>query len=169
MILRWKNSIFTWSHLNLQNGELLFPKGQNYISLNFSPKSQSVNLFNFSTLMLTSAVKGMDFRKSLTRPSFFLYFREIRNKQSHWPGGQSAPKLYNLYNLCPCARPAHVGKCWPGSSSPKLWKSDGSVKIYNSVSVRYPLTKSKKKMQRVSAPCWNQTQVTWIPATHLSH
>ena len=53
---------------------------------------------------------------SLTRPSFFLYFREIRNKRSHWPqwpGGQSAPRLYNCYNLCPCARPAHVDECWP--------------------------------------------------------
>ena len=52
--------------------------------------------------------------KSLMRPSFFLYFREIRKKRSHWPGGQSAPRLYNSYNLCPCARPAHVGECWPG-------------------------------------------------------
>ena len=31
------------------------------------------------------------------------------------------------------------------SSSPKQWKSDGRVKIYNSVSERVPLTKSKKK------------------------
>ena len=46
--------------------------------------------------------------------SFFLYFREITNKRSHWPGGQSAPRLYNSYNLCSCARPAHVGECWPG-------------------------------------------------------
>ena len=53
-------------------------------------------------------------KKSLMRPSFFLYFREIRKKQSHWPGGQSAPRLYNRYNLCPCARPAHVGECGPG-------------------------------------------------------
>ena len=33
----------------------------------------------------------------------------------------------------------------PSSSSPKQWKSDGRVKIYNSVSARSPLTKSKKK------------------------
>ena len=31
------------------------------------------------------------------------------------------------------------------SSSPKQWKSDGHVKIYNSASARSPLTKSKKK------------------------
>ena len=31
------------------------------------------------------------------------------------------------------------------SSSPKQWKSDGSVKIYNSFSARSPLTKSKKE------------------------
>ena len=49
--------------------------------------------------------------KSLMRPSFFqvLYFQEIRNKRSHWPGCQSAPRLYNHSNLCPCARPAHLG------------------------------------------------------------
>ena len=33
----------------------------------------------------------------------------------------------------------------PSSRSPKQWKSDGRVKIYNSVSVRSPLTKSKNK------------------------
>ena len=52
--------------------------------------------------------------KSLKRPSCFLYFREIRNKQRHWPGGQSALRLYNSYDLCPSARPAHVGECGPG-------------------------------------------------------
>ena len=37
------------------------------------------------------------------------------NKRSHWPCGQSAPRLYNSYNLCPCAKPAHVSvECWPG-------------------------------------------------------
>ena len=60
------------------------------------------------------SVWGMSLEKSLMRPSFFLYFRKIRNKRSHWPGGQLAPRLYNCYNLCPCARPAHVGECWPG-------------------------------------------------------
>ena len=55
-------------------------------------------------------------KKSLMRPSFFLHFQEIRKKWSHWPGGQSAPRFYNYYNLCPCARPSHVGECcqWPG-------------------------------------------------------
>ena len=64
----------------------------------------------------TESVRGMSLRaldKSLTRPSFFLYFREIRKKLSH-PCGQSAQRLYNRYNLCPCARPAHVGECGPG-------------------------------------------------------
>ena len=31
------------------------------------------------------------------------------------------------------------------SSTPKQWKTDGHVKIYNSVSARSPLAKSKKK------------------------
>ena len=33
----------------------------------------------------------------------------------------------------------------PSWSSPKQWKLDGCVKIYNSASARSPLTKSKKK------------------------
>ena len=35
-------------------------------------------------------------KKSPIRPSFFLYFREIRGKRSHWPGGQSDLRLYPL-------------------------------------------------------------------------
>ena len=54
-------------------------------------------------------VLGKQRRESLTRPSFFLYFWEIRQKRIHWPGSQPALRLYNSYNLCPCARPAHVG------------------------------------------------------------
>ena len=73
-------------------------------------------------------------KKSLTRPSFFLYFREIRKKQSHWPGSQSALRLYNCFNLCPC--------------SPKQWKSDACVRIYISVSARSQLTKSKQTNYR---------------------
>ena len=33
----------------------------------------------------------------------------------------------------------------PSASSPKQWKSDGCVKIYNSVRARSPQTKSKKE------------------------
>ena len=84
-----------------------------------------------------------------SRAVFFLIFREIRKKRSHWLGGQSAPRLYNRYNLCPCAKPAHVGawECRPGPSScsPKQCKSYGRLKIYNSNGARSPLTKSKKK------------------------
>ena len=53
-----------------------------------------------------------------------------------------------------CARPTHVGdsgaSVGPGlsSSSPRQWESDGRVKIYNSVSARSPLTKSKKEKIR---------------------
>ena len=72
------------------------------------------------------------FKKSLMRPLFFLYLQQIRNIQSHWPGCQSALRL-----------PTHVPgpHMWvsafpgPSTSSPKQWKSDGCVKIYNSLSV----------------------------------
>ena len=56
----------------------------------------------------------MSFRKVSHEAFVFLYFREIRKNRSHRPGGQSAPRLCNRYNLCPCARPAHVGECGPG-------------------------------------------------------
>ena len=38
-----------------------------------------------------------------------------------------------------------MGECSPWPIAPKQWKSDGSVKIYSSVSARSPLKKSKKK------------------------
>ena len=51
-------------------------------------------------------------------------FREIRNKWSHWLGSQSAPRLFDCYNLCQCAIPAYQASAGPGSSSssPKQWK-----------------------------------------------
>ena len=92
-------------------------------------------------------------KKSLTRPVPFLYFREIRKIRSHWPGGQSDLRLYNSYNLCPLARPAHVGEYGPTAQAQvqvlqKKRKLDDSVKIYNPVSARKLLTKSKKKNYR---------------------
>ena len=47
----------------------------------------------------------------------------------------------------PCSESLHQMWAGPGpsSSSPKQWKSDGGVQIYNSVSARLPLIKSKKK------------------------
>ena len=84
----------------------------------------------------------------------------------------------------------------PSSSSPKQCKSDGRVKIYNSVSARSPLTKSKKKnysersniksvhvsaltgsvprkmaeaLQTDSALIKNQTHVSRLSATDLNH
>ena len=86
--------------LNVYKGEQATMPGQHTRAP--APKTKS-------TLSL-----GWALEESRTRPSFFLYFREVRNKRSHWPGGQSAPRLYNRYNLCPCARPAHVGECGPG-------------------------------------------------------
>ena len=58
-------------------------------------------------------VWGMSLKKVSNKALVILYFQEIRKKWIHWPGGQSAQRFYNCYHLCPCARPAHVGKCWP--------------------------------------------------------
>ena len=84
----------------------------------------------------------------------------------------------------------------PSSSSPKQWKSDGRVKIYNSVSARSPLTKSKKKnyrersniksarvsaltgsvprkmaaaRQKDSTPCRSRTHVSRLSTTSINH
>ena len=78
--------------------------------------------------------------KSLTRPSFFLYFQEIKKKRSYWPGGQSAPTIAVISAHVPGQRMWASAGQRPSSSSPKQ-----GVKIYNSVSARSPLTKSKKK------------------------
>ena len=78
-------------------------------------------------------------KKSLMRPSFFLYFREIRKKQSHSPGGQSPPNSSTIAIISAHAPGLHM---WasagpgPSSSSPKQWKSVGRVKLYNAVSAR---------------------------------
>ena len=60
--------------------------------------------------------------KSLTRPSYFLYFPEKSGKNeatdlSDLPVSQLRGSTIAILddNLCSCARPAHVGKCWPGS------------------------------------------------------
>ena len=54
---------------------------------------------------------GLEPYKSLLQDRIF---EKIRNKRSHWPGSQPAPRLYNRNNLCPCARPAYVGECGQG-------------------------------------------------------
>ena len=41
----------------------------------------------------------------------------------------------------------------PSSSSPKQWKSDGRVKIYNSVSARSPLTKRAQQYKKRRRAC----------------
>ena len=49
----------------------------------------------------------------------------------------------------------------PTPSAPKQWKSDGSVKIYKSVSARSPLTKSKKEKIIERAAIWKCVSVHW--------
>ena len=91
------------------------------------------------TFWITLAVKqlGSALGMSLRKVSYETFVFSV------FTGRNNAQRLYNRYNLWPCSKPAHVGECW--SSSPKHQKLDGCVKIYNSVSVRSPLTKSKKE------------------------
>ena len=89
-------------------------------------------------------------KKSLTRPLPFLYFREIRKKRSHWPGGQSDLRLYNSYNLCPLARPAHVGEYGPTAQAQVqvLKKKKGSWTIvlrYTTLSARESYWRNPRK------------------------
>ena len=91
--------------------------------------------------------RGKSLRKSLTRPSFFCIFEKLgKNEATNLAVSQLRGSTVAIIS-------AHVPgqHMWasagpgPSSSSPKQWKSDGSVKIYNSVSARSPLTKSKKE------------------------
>ena len=86
-------------------------------------------------------------KKSLTRPSIFLYFGDSgKNEATDLAVSQLRGSTIAIIS-------AHVPgpHMWasagpgPSSSSPKQRKSDGRVKIYNSVSARSPLTKSKKE------------------------
>ena len=79
----------------------------------------------------------MSLKKVSYEAFVFLYFREIRKKRSQWPGGQSAQRLNNSYNLCPFARPAHVGECGPdqltnsyGRSKQELILSDQFLSFF---------------------------------------
>ena len=46
-------------------------------------------------------------------------------------GSGRAPRPYNSYNYCPCARPAHVTKCWSlTKSAQKQQKSDHPALIF---------------------------------------
>ena len=49
----------------------------------------------------------------------------------------------------------------PSSSSSKQWNLDGHVKIYNSVSARLPLTKSKRKKNYREHSNIKSARVTW--------
>ena len=82
-------------------------------------------------------------KKSLTRPSVLLYFREIRKKWCHWPGGQWGCTMAIISAHMPGRHMWASAGQGQSSSSPKQWKSDSCAKIYNSVSARLPLTKSK--------------------------
>ena len=90
------------------------------------------------------------FKKSLTRPLFCRYFRDIRKKRSHWPGAGLAVSHLRVRGstitiISAYVPGQHMWASGQSSSSPKQRKSDGCVNIYNSVSARSPLTKSKKK------------------------
>ena len=110
------------------------------------PSLAASNLpFGYSSLPGAWALK-----KSWTRPLLFLYFREIRKKRSHWPGGQSDLRLYNSYNLCPLARPAHVGEYGPTAQAQVqvLKKKKGSWMIvlrYTTLSARESYWRNPRK------------------------
>ena len=80
---------------------------------------------------------------SLTGPSFFCIFEKsgINEAISQLRGSTPAIISAHLPGLHMWAS-AGLG---PNSSSPKQWKLENSIKIYNSVSARLPLTKSKKE------------------------
>ena len=61
---------------------------------------------------------------------FSLFDNSRNNGQAFW--GDVARRLYYCYNLCSCARPAHVAESGPRAQIPmlqKAWKSDVYVKL----------------------------------------
>ena len=124
-----------------------------------------------------SGAWALEVRKVFYGAFIFSVFWRIRNKWSHWPGGQSAPRLYNHYNLCPCARPAHV---WPGprfkfstlltKSKKRNYKELSNMKtICVSALTGSVPRKMAKALQRVSALIKNWTQVARLSPIHLNH
>ena len=94
-------------------------------------------------------------KMSLMSPSFFLYFQDIRKK---WLSEATDLAVSQLLGSTMVVIPAHVPglHMWASagprtsSSSPKQWKSDSHLKIYNFVRKRsqWLLIKSKKKKLR---------------------
>ena len=85
--------------------------------------------------------------KSLTRPFFFCFFKKSgKNKATDLAVSQLQGSTIAIISA-PVLGPQMWAGPGPSSSSesPKQWKSDGSVKIYNSVNARLLLMKSKKK------------------------
>ena len=104
----------------------------------------------FSEDSCASQPRAWALKKSLTRPSFFLYIREIRkNKATDLAVSQLRGSIIAVISahvpLCQAHTWASAG-LGPNSSSLKQWKSYGPVEIYNYVSARSPLTKFKKKI-----------------------
>ena len=55
-------------------------------------------------------MRGISLR-NIADEAFVFIFSRNQEKPKPLSGCQLAPWLYIRYNLCPCARPAHVGKC----------------------------------------------------------
>ena len=84
---------------------------------------------------------------SLTRPSFFLYFREIRKNEAT-DLAVSQPLGSTIATISAQVPGPHIwAKCrpWPKFKFPKTVEVGWCVKVYNSVCARSPLTKSKKE------------------------
>ena len=136
--------------------------------------------------------------KSLIRPSLFPYFREIRKKRSHWPGGQSAPRPYNSSTLPMCQASTcgrvlaraqvqvlqnsgslmvvsrfttwSVRDChWRNPKKKKNYRERSNIK---SASVSGLTGSVPRKMadvqQKDSALTRNWTQVNWLTATYFT-
>ena len=107
--------------------------------------------FCCSNEILPAISPGHEFEKSLLRGlRFFCIFEKSgKNEATDLAVSQlwgSTIAIISAYvpGQHMWASAGHRGQ-GPSSSSPRQWKLDGCVKIYNSVRARSPLTKSKKK------------------------
>ena len=147
-------------------------------------------------------VLGMSFRKVSYEDfvcSVFSGNQEKTKPLTRRSVSSKTPRLYNCSNLCPCARPAHVGEL-RALARVQVFQNSGSQMVVlrfttlsardlhwrnprkknyrersNMKSARVSVLtglvphKMAKARQNVSALIKNQTQVAWLTATHLTY
>ena len=131
---------------------------------------QSVYTYIASYIICYRAVSGVSLK--IVSDEAFVFFVFSRNQENTEPLTWRSVSSDSLGGSTIAIISAHVpgphmrASAVPGQSSPKQWKSDGRVKIDNSVSTKSPLTKYKKRNIIESSNIKARVSVHWRAQCH---